>query len=138
MASAEVEMSDSRSHAAASPAASATRTGDAAVGVAKGVKSYYQSKVRRGSWAAEARGLWLLGTRRRPAAGARANAPTNVVARRLPLLPHPPRPQLDELEAIIRDKQQNLRRLEAQRNALNSKGAWRRGALAAGRANALC
>jgi len=30
--------------------------------------------------------------------------------------------KLDELELIIRDKTQNLRRLEAQRNALNTKG----------------
>ncbi len=30
--------------------------------------------------------------------------------------------KLDELEIIIRDKTQNLRRLEAQRNALNTKG----------------
>ncbi len=30
--------------------------------------------------------------------------------------------KLDELELVIREKTQNLRRLEAQRNALNTKG----------------
>lgn len=30
--------------------------------------------------------------------------------------------KIDELEALLRDKTQNLRRLEAQRNELNSKG----------------
>lgn len=30
--------------------------------------------------------------------------------------------KLDELELVLRDKTQNLRRLEAQRNALNAKG----------------
>ena len=32
--------------------------------------------------------------------------------------------KIDELEANIREKQENLRRLEAQRNDLNSKGKW--------------
>jgi len=31
--------------------------------------------------------------------------------------------KLDEMELVIRDKTQNLRRLEAQRNVLNSRGA---------------
>lgn len=35
--------------------------------------------------------------------------------------------QLDALEVTLRERQQNLRRLEAQRNSLNSKGAWRGG-----------
>jgi biotin carboxylase len=33
--------------------------------------------------------------------------------------------KIEELEVIVRDKTQNLRRLEAQRNELNSKGASR-------------
>lgn len=39
--------------------------------------------------------------------------------------------KLDELEITIRDKTQNLRRLEAQRNALNSRGASQRETLTA-------
>ena len=33
--------------------------------------------------------------------------------------------KLDELELIVREKANNLRRLEAQRNAMNTKGANR-------------
>ncbi len=32
--------------------------------------------------------------------------------------------KIDELEALLRERSQNLRRLEAQRNELNSKGVW--------------
>lgn len=32
--------------------------------------------------------------------------------------------KIEEMEIMIRDKSQNLRRLEAQRNELNSKGAY--------------
>lgn len=43
--------------------------------------------------------------------------------------------KLDELELIIREKSNNLRRLEAQRSALNTKGEWtRRGRRCAPRA----
>ncbi len=39
--------------------------------------------------------------------------------------------KLDELELVIRERTMNMRRLEAQRNALNTKGAW-------GRSGAAC
>ncbi len=32
--------------------------------------------------------------------------------------------KIEELEIVVRDKQQNLRRLEAQRNDLNAKGPF--------------
>ena len=32
--------------------------------------------------------------------------------------------KIEQLEVALRDKTQNLRRLEAQRNELNGKGAW--------------
>ena len=36
------------------------------------------------------------------------------------------RAKIEELEILCRDKQHNLRRLEAQRNELNTKGQYRR------------